>query len=257
MLKNPNVLKLLSLVAYLIMVIVNMAAVILPINGISTAEISDSYPNLFAPAGITFSIWSLIYLFLGIYVIFQFFQNKEKSKKFTEINKYFIISSLINSAWIFAWQYKFIWLSLILMVGLLLSLIKISKIIKDSNFDRNNKFITKIPFGVYFGWITIATIANVTIFLVSINWNGFGIPDYFWMILILLIGLIITSLTTIKFNNIAYGLVPIWAYYGIYLKHTSNPGFNYLYPQIINTVIFCIIALITVNLYLILKKKAI
>jgi len=239
------------------MVAVNMAAVILPINGISTAQISDSYPNLFAPAGITFSIWSIIYLLLGIYVIYLFFQNKEKSKKFKEINKYFIISSLINSTWIFSWQYKYIWLSLILMISLLYILIKISNLIKDSSFSKNEKLITKIPFGVYFGWITIATIANVTTFLVSINWNGFGIPDYIWMILVLITGIIITSLTALKYKNIAYGLVPIWAYFGIYIKHTSTQGFNNLYPQVIATTIICLIILTITNFYLIFKKKAI
>lgn len=257
MLNNSRIIILLSFAAYVLMVIVNMAAVILPINGITTAEISDSYPNLFAPIGITFSIWSVIYLALGIYIIYQFLQNKEKSKKFFKINKFFIISSLINSAWIFAWQYKVIWLSLILMIGLLLTLIKISNLIKNSNFNKNEKLITKIPFGIYFGWITIATIANVTIFLVSIGWNGFGIPDYIWMILILIAGVLISSLTAFKFNNIAYGLVPIWAYFGIYLKHSSSLGFNNSFPQIIYTLFVCLITLIAINLFLILKKKAI
>lgn len=255
---NIKIIKIISLFSFFIMIIVNAAAVILPINGITTAQVSDSYPNLFAPAGITFSIWSVIYLLLGIYVIYQFFiKNKEDEKTFFEINKYFIISSLINSIWIFTWQYKIIWLSLILMILLLLSLIKISIIIDLSKLKGKNKFISKIPFGVYLGWITIATIANATIFLVSINWDGFGIPNYIWMITILIVGVIISSAVMIKLKSIAYGLVPVWAYFGIYIKHTSASGFNNLYPQIINSVLICIVVLISVNLYLIVKKKAI
>lgn len=257
MLENPKLIKIVVLATYVIMVAVNMAAVILPINGISTAEISDSFPNLFAPAGITFSIWSLIYFLLGVFVVYQFInKSKEVEKYFQEINKYFIISSLINSIWIFAWQYKIIWASLILMVLLLITLIKIAFIIDSSKLEARNKLISKIPFGVYFGWITIATIANITVFLVSINWNGFGIPDYIWMILVLFVGLVITSLTTIRFKNIAYGLVPVWAYFGIWIKHTSINGFNYMYPQVINTVLLCILILLGVNFYLIFKKKA-
>jgi hypothetical protein len=258
MLENPKIIKILSLIAFLIMVIVNSAAVLLPINGITTAQISDSYPNLFTPAGITFSIWSIIYLLLGIYAIYQFInKNKEDDKTFLAINKYFIVSSIINSFWIFAWQYKIIWLSLILMIILLVSLIKISLIIDLSGLKDKNKLLTKIPFGIYFGWITIATIANVTVFLISVKWNGFGIPDQIWMIIILIVGLIISSLTAIRFKNIAYGLVPVWAYLGIYLKHTSQNGFNNQFPQIITTLIICLAALIGVNAYLIIKKKAI
>ncbi len=258
MLSNLKAVKILSLFFYLIMIIVNSAAIILPINGITTSEISDSYPNLFTPAGITFSIWSVIYLLLGFYVIYQFLnKSKDDEKTFLEINKYLIITSIINSLWIFAWQYKIIWLSLLLMIGLLLSLIKISIVIDFSKIKYKTKLITKIPFGIYFGWITIATIANVTVFLVSIGWNGFGMPDYIWMIMVLVIGLIISSLTTLRFKNIAYGLVPVWAYFGIWIKHTSVSGFNNNYHQVIVTILLCLLILIGVNLYLVFKKEAI
>jgi hypothetical protein len=260
MLKNTKYLKFLVLAAFILMVGVNGMANALPINGITTGELSDMYPNLFTPVGLTFSIWGLIYLLLGAYTVYLFLRketSKEKSKAFDEINKYFIISSVLNASWIIAWHYQIIWLSLLIMLGLLVSLIKIADTINKTKFDRNEKLITKAPFGIYFGWITIATIANITVFLVDLGWNGFGIPDYIWMTVILFTGVIIASVRAIYDRNIFYALVPVWAYLGIFIKHTSTSGFNSMYPQVIFAVVISLIALIALNGYLIISKKSI
>ena len=245
------------LVSYVLMIVVNALANILPINNLTTGQVSDSFPNLFAPTGLTFSIWGVIYLLLGIYTVYHLFFKKINSKLSNQVNTLFIISSFVNSAWIFAWHYKIIWLTVLLMLALLTSLIKIADTLNKEKLDSGEKLLYKIPFGVYFGWITVATIANITGFLVSIGWNGFGLPDTTWMILILFIGLGIATWRMHKDSNLAYGLVPVWAYYGIWLKHTMPTGFNNSYPSIITTVIICIVLLIISNLTLIIKKKTI
>jgi hypothetical protein len=102
-----------------------------------------------------------------------------------KINPLFIATSLANISWIFAWHYDFIWLSVIIMAVLLLLLIKIADIIRVEKFMTNEKIFISTPFSVYFGWITVAAIANITVFLVSINWNGFGIADFIWTSIIL------------------------------------------------------------------------
>lgn len=256
MLYNKVIIKIFTLITFIGMVVVNALANILPINGLSTGELSDFYPNLFAPAGVTFSIWGLIYLLLAVYVVYQFIpKSNEMEKLINKINIYFIVSSLANAAWIFSWHYKVIGLSVILMLVLLYSLIKISTITNQKNLSLTDKLFLKIPFGVYFGWITVATIANITTLLVSLGWKNFIFSDEIWTIIILLVGTVIASITTIKEKNIAYGLVPVWAYYGIYLKHTSPINFNNMYPNIITTAIICIFVFITVNGYLIKKKN--
>lgn len=260
MLKSSKYLKFLVLATFILMVGVNGLANALPINGITTGELSDLYPNLFTPVGLTFSIWGVIYVLLGIYTGYQFFRSdksNEKNNSFNKINKLFVINAILNALWIVMWHYGFVFVSLIIMIGLLVTLIKIAAIINNSKFDTNEKLITKAPFGVYFGWITIATIANVTVFLVDINWNGFGIPDYLWMIVILITGVVIATLRTLKDKNIFYALVPVWAYIGIYIKHTSALGFNNEYPQVIATIVLSLIFLIGLNLYLLISKKAI
>lgn len=233
--------KILTGFSYVAMVVVNFLANALPINNRSTGQISDDYLNLFAPAGVTFSIWGLIYLLLAGYVVYQYINNDSKTQKlFKKINPLFISTSLANICWIFSWHYDYIALSVIIMGILLFLLIKIADIIRKEKFASWDKLLIWAPFSIYFGWITIATIANITIFLVSIGWNGFGLADFVWTIIILLVGALIGILRMHKDKNIAYALVLIWAYLGILLKHISSNGFNGQYPTIITTVIVCL-----------------
>lgn len=249
--------KPLVIISYFLMIGVNALANILPINNLTTGQVSDSFPNLFAPIGLTFSIWGIIYLLLGAYTAYQLFAKPINSKLSNQINTLFIISSLVNSAWIFAWHYKIIWLTVLLMLTLLFSLIKIADTLNTQKLTSAEKLLYKIPFGVYFGWITVATIANITGFLVSVGWNRFGLPDTTWMIIVLLVGLVIAIWRMHQDSNLAYGLVPVWAYLGIWLKHTLPGGFNNSYPAVITTVIICLALLIISNANLILRKKVI
>ncbi len=253
--------KIIAAVLFVGVVAVNYLANALPIGGITTGEISDAYPNLFAPAGITFSIWGLIYFLLAVFVVYQFVtlpkrKDKKLEEKVYEINKYFIISSFANIAWIFSWHYQIIGLSVLLMAVLLISLIKIADILRKEKFATWDYVAIKLPFSIYFGWITVATIANITVFLVSLNWNGFGIADSVWMIIVLLVGVAIGIWRMLCDRNIAYGLVIVWAYLGILYKHLSETGFAGRYENVIVAVITCLGLLVLSILYLALKKKS-
>jgi hypothetical protein len=253
------ILKIVAGLGYAGMITVNALANILPINNITTGEVSDSYPNLFAPAGITFSIWGLIYLLLGAYTLYQFgfFQKdkgKSKRKLFEKINVYFILSSVANILWIFTWHYRLIGLTVILMIVILVSLIKIADIVNKEKFEQKEKFFVVVPFSVYFGWITVATIANITVFLVSIGWNGFGIAENIWMIIILLIGTGIGIARMYKDRNIVYGSVFVWAYLGILIRHTSPDGFGWQHYGVIFTVIACIFLFLAAKVSVFKKK---
>ncbi|MBK7475038.1 MAG: tryptophan-rich sensory protein [Haliscomenobacter sp.] len=234
--------KIVTLITYAAMVYVNFLANSLPINNRSTGDISNAYPNLFAPAGLTFSIWGLIYLLLGGYVLYQFVNKDEKTEALLKrINPFFIATSLANISWIFTWHYDFIGLSVIIMLAILFFLIQIADILGKEQLMSWKKWFISAPFSIYFGWITVATIANITVFLVRSGWNGFGIADFIWTILILLVGAIIGILRVNKDKSIPYGLVLVWAYLGILLKHVSSSGFNGQYPGIIVTIIACLV----------------
>lgn len=250
--KNTG-LKLWAVVTFIIMIAANVLANILPINDITTGELSDYYANLFAPAGYTFSIWGLIYLLLFIYVVYQFFVKPKYESTISKINIYFIISSLANTAWIFAWHYQQIFISLLLMIVILYSLIKIADILKKEKFSFSENLMLSVPFSVYFGWITVATIANVVVFLVSVNWGGFGIEAGVWTMIVLIVGAIIGILRSLQDRKVAYTLVLIWAYIGILSKHLSSTGFNSAYPIVIYTLYICLFAFLVTALYVLIK----
>jgi hypothetical protein len=252
------ILKISVVIGYVAMIGVNYLANALPIGGVTTGQASDNFANLFTPAGITFSIWGLIYLLLLGYTVYQFNiwqKSKEQDEIFTKINKYFLLTSLANIAWIFAWHYGIVWLSLLIMLVLLTLLIKIADIVNNKKYSITNTIFILLPFSIYFGWITIATIANVTIFLQSISWNGFGVSEQIWTIIVLLVGAAIGITRMLKDKNIYYGLVLVWAYTGIWLKHTSQDGFGSNYPNIISVVLICITLFVISIGYLSYKKR--
>ena len=222
--------------SYLVMVTVNALANILPIAGMNTGAVSDSYPNLFAPAGITFSIWGVIYLLLALHTIYQF-TNKGKGKLDT-IGILFTLSSVANALWIFSWHYHKIGLSVVLMLCILVLLIRINLLIQNMKFDRTAIWAVRIPFAVYLGWITVATIANVTTLLVSANFTGFGISEPVWTAIVLVVGILIGLAWAFKTKEKAYLITLIWAYAGILIKHTSPEGFASRYTLVI--VVVCL-----------------
>ncbi len=254
--KNNNLMKILVTIAYAAMVYVNYLANALPIGGVTTGEASDSFGNLFTPAGLTFAIWGLIYLFLGIYVVYQFWvKDKKKNELLGKINLIFLISSIANISWIFAWHYGIIWLSLIIMLVLLGSLIMIADIVNSKDGKDVLGWLICLPFSIYFGWITVATIANVTVLLVSLGWDGFGVAPEVWTIIVLLVGATIGIWQMLKDKNIPYGLVLVWAYGGIWLKHFSEDGFGGQYPNIVTTVIICEVLFLVVAGYLVHQSQ--
>lgn len=257
--KNNTILKILVALGYTAVIVVNYLANALPIGGVTTGEASDNLSNLFTPSGITFSIWGLIYLLLLGYTMYQFgiaqVVTPDIEKSNTSIRRYFIINAFANISWIFAWHYGVIWLSVIMMILLLTTLIKIADIVNKQHLTGKDNFFIRLPFSVYYGWITVATIANFTAFLVSIQWNGFGISETVWTCLILLVGLVIGVQRMNKDRNSAYGLVIVWAYSGILLKHLSTSGFDSKYPSIIGTVLVCLVVLLLFLGRILWKKR--
>jgi hypothetical protein len=193
----------------------NYLANALPLNNKTTGELSDSFPNLFVPAGITFSIWGIIYLLIATYCIVQFRDSNRDT--INNIGWLFIISCVLNALWIVCWHFGKLQLSLMVMLGMLVSLIYINILIRDLPFG-----IIKASFGVYLGWICIATIANVTALLVHYSWNGSGISEEIWTIIMIAIGALIVTLTLFRLNNPFIGLSVIWAFGGIILKRQED-----------------------------------
>ena len=220
-------LSILNLLGFIGTVVVNALATALPINNITTGELSDLYPNLFVPAGLTFAIWGLIYVLLGIFVIYQLMpsvrRDAQKVDFVQRIGPLFFVSCLANIGWIFAWHYKIVPLSLVLMLILFGSLLAIylRLNIGKSEAPKTEKYLVHLPFSVYLGWITIATIANATALLVNINWNAWGLAEQFWAVVVIIVGIAIAFSVLLTRKDIFYCLVVDWALLGILLERLS------------------------------------
>lgn len=238
------------------MIVANALANALPINGLTTGELSAFYPNLFVPAGLTFSIWGLIYSLLLIYVIYSLLISLkgEVSGIITLKSQIaFALTCLFNISWIFMWHYKLIVWAEVLMLALLISLIWLFAETRELCLKGWKKcFFIKIPAQVYLGWITVATIANTTALLVAKNWGAWGISENTWTITMILIGAAVTVIMLWRHQSVAYALVVIWAYIGILIKRTSSDP---VYMDILFTAALAIGLITVLVLYILLKKN--
>jgi hypothetical protein len=223
--KDIKLAKWLVVFAVVVTLIVNMVAVLLPLNGITTSEVSDSFKVFFVPANYVFSIWSVIYIGLISFAVYQF---KLKEKEYALVNNifpWFIVASIANSAWLFTWHFGVFYLGLVLMLILLGSLLviymKLAKA-KTKEAPKQLNYLIKLPISIYLGWISVATIANVTDILALMKWDGFGIPGATWSAFMILIAAILGILMLVKNKDYAYLAVIVWATIGIAAKFPSE-----------------------------------
>jgi hypothetical protein len=217
----------------------NYLANALPLNNHTTGELSDAYPNLFVPAGITFSIWGVIYVLLAAYCVIQFLTPYQSVIK--KINILFAVTCILNALWIFCWHFEKVLPSLVVMLGLLITLIVLNMKVQKLPFG-----IIKASFGIYLGWICIATIANVTALLVHIHWNGFGMSEQVWTIIMILAGAVIASYAIRRVYNPFIGLAVVWAFTGIIIKRQED----YFAIVVAALVALAVVAIMTILAFL-------
>ncbi len=228
--KNNKTLKWVNTAFLLAMIAVNALANLLPLGKGSTGDISALYPNLFTPAPITFAIWGVIYFFMAVFIVYQwgpFDRTGESDRLVKRVGPWFALSCALNIGWIFAWHFDKIGLSVLLIFALLFSLIVLSyrtEADRGAAFDRRS---VARGFDIYLGWIIAAGIADVSVWLTKLGWNGFGLPEAFWTVVVLIVGALIGSVTVLVRRKWAAGLALIWAYAGILIRYFSagtNPG---------------------------------
>jgi tryptophan-rich sensory protein len=238
-----------ALILYIFMIIMNVLANSLPLGGINTGQVSFNYPNLFQPTGLTFSIWGIIYILLGVYLFYQFQLLFTTGISLTDqrINFIFGVTSLINAVWLVFWHYDKIGLSTIAMLFLLVGLGLIIFMYPNASF------LSRVAFSIYFGWISVATIANITIYLVKLGVPSFGNISVLITAFILIVGLILGLLMILLKRNYVYGFVFAWAYLGITLRQVNKLEFNLQYPMIYITSILSLLIITGTSLYVLFK----
>ena len=206
-------------------IVVNVLANALPINGQNTGAISDRFQVYFVPAGYVFSIWGVIYIGLIAFAIFQALPSQRENPRLRAAGWWIALGGLANIAWIFLWHYEQFPLTLIAMLVLLGTLIitYLRLDIGRSTVSKAETWAARVPFSIYLGWITVATVANVTSLLYFLNWDGFGIAPEVWMWIVLAVVLVIAALMNFSRRDIAYTAVILWALAGISVKHADVP----------------------------------
>jgi translocator protein len=221
--KKRQTLLVLNALTLLIAVVINYLANSIPLNGQTTGDISNKFDVLFKPAGYVFSIWGFIYLGLLVFIVFQFLPSQRKSNIVEKIGIYFITTNIANALWIFNWHNENFLFTLLLMFTILYSLIQIYIRLQVSLeiVEVGKKIFIHFPISLYTSWIMVATITNIFVYLESIQWNGWGLPNFFWFGAAILLCWIVLLVFMIYRTDMIMGTVFLWVFWGIAVQNDS------------------------------------
>ncbi|WP_378181023.1 tryptophan-rich sensory protein [Aquimarina sp. SS2-1] len=220
-------LSILNLISVIYVIGINYISEAVRFNDTTVGELSRKYDNLFTPSGYAFAIWLLIFTGLIAYSIYQIkhsFFNSDKASYIEKTGYWFFLANLCTGSWVIAFTYEYIGLSLLIMFGIVFCL---SKVVINTNMERWDAPIGIIafqwwPICLYLGWISVATIANVTIYLTKINWQGFGLNDVTWTVIMVVVAVLLNLFMILKRNMREFAMVGAWALFAIYVRHNGD-----------------------------------
>lgn len=250
--KKPNILQVVNILAIIITIVVNALAEILLVNGVTSKEVSDAYPSLFTPPGYVFSIWSVIYTLLIVFMIYQALPSQREASYLKPTAVFFVLGGLINTSWLILFHYSFgqpgIYVFTPILIGLFLVLMLYTYVkleIGAVNVPTKVKAAVHLPVSVYAGWVSLAVIANIASVL---NVIVPGIPlatQELWTALVIIVALIIALLMLVIRRDAAYGLVVVWATVGIATNQSAIP---IIYFSAIGTALIILVAILLLPL---------
>lgn len=205
----------LMVIALIGVIIVNALANILPLNNQTTGEISNRLPVLFTPASYVFSIWSVIYVLMIFWLVGMWKRSKDIDTTYIKRSNLFIISCIFNVAWVYLWHYEYFLFTVVVMIAFLITLILLYRTYPVSN----NLLTGRLPISIYLGWISVATITNISYVLTLYQWNGWGLSDPLWAVIMMTVGTALALHIRFHHFDIAYVFVFIWAYIGIAVRN--------------------------------------
>ena len=211
--------------AFILVILVNYLSNVLPLNGLTQKDISDKYDSLFTPAAFTFSIWGVIYLALTVFVIYQALPAQRQNDLISKVSKLFILSCFANILWLFVWHYNFLVVSVIFMLAILAILIAIYLAlgISYAQVTWTQRLCLHLPFSLYLGWITVATVANISILQNGMGWDDVLLSATDWTLLKFALVGAICAIVVLRRGDSIYALVISWAAYGIMSKQIDTP----------------------------------
>lgn len=222
---NDRLRQFFGIFTFIFTLVMNGLANALPLNGRETGEISDSFDVFFTPAGYVFAIWGVIYLALGVFTVYQALPSQRANPLLRRIGWLFVVSNIANALWIVFWHYGYYILSLMDMIILLVTLIILYMRLDTGRTKPvgRERWLVYLPFSIYLGWITVATVANVTAVLDYVEWSGWGISEQVWTAVMLAVAVVVATAMALTRADVAYLLVLVWAFVGIGVKHSTEP----------------------------------
>lgn len=215
-----------NIIAFALMIALNAMATSIPLGGQTPPEISAKYPSLFTPAGFTFSIWGLIYLGLLLFIIYQALPRQRANVSLGRVGALFKVNCVANAAWILAWHYDFLILSVLIMACILATLIVIYRVLDDakSTVPTIERVLMHLPFRVYTAWICVAAIANISTVQTAMGWDNVGLEAITWALLKLALAGAIGATVLVRKADIAFISVIAWAAFGISVMQAETPA---------------------------------
>lgn len=206
----------------------NIWANINPPNGLTIGAISQQvFGNvLITPANYAFAIWGLIYLGLIALAIYQALPSQRTNPLMQKVGYKLAIASVAQIVWVICFLYRQYAASFLAMTCILLPLIAAywslpfngSVSIRTTKWQR---WLIRTPISIYLSWISVATIVNGAIVLDSWQWNGWGISQVWWTVIMLLLAGFIAHFVTIPRLDFAYAGVFVWAAVAIAIKNSD------------------------------------
>ncbi len=220
-----NLRQLANALSVILALTVNILASALPLNGQNTGAISDRFQVYFVPAGYVFAIWGVIYLGWLAFAVYQFLPAQQNNPRLQKLGYWFALSGVFNAAWLFCWHYNQFGLSVVVMLALLGTLIVsyLKLEVGRTRLSTAERWSVDLPFSVYLGWITVATVANLTDWLFSISWSGWGITAQAWAAILLAVASILGLLMALTRRDAGYLWVLVWSFLGIAVKQAEFP----------------------------------
>ncbi len=219
---HKNILRALNTFGVIFLIAMNMLAVLLPLGGKTTGELSDLYPNLFVPSGFTFAIWSVIYILLIIFVGYQWF-GKKKEEVLGRLGIWFLINAIANGLWLVFWHYEYVVICIFVMATILGTLIMMYRSLNIDYFNQSpTPWQAAVPISVYMGWISVASIANTTVIFVSSGYTELGLGADTWASIVLVVAVGIALTMMYRHRDIFFAAVVCWASFGIYSKRAAD-----------------------------------
>lgn len=260
--KKVKLIKIIVAITYIVMIAFTVLSFIKPFNGRDLIEITSSYPNFVTPSFYSYYIWILIYLLLGLFMVYQLDiagHNINQVKKEVLFNSQiiFLVFCWLNILTIISFQFDYIALASVVILTMLICVSFLCKSLSITELSRQGKWFIKLPFSILYGWLTVSTVRTVVILFVSIRWEGFGIPIPLWAAATLAGMAVYAAIRTQRNKDIVYCLTIIWGYIGILIKHLSETGYDGQYPQLVIADIINIALLAGSAGVLLYKKKSI